>query len=363
MKSVLFVIMACLLAAPRAWAGGCDCGSINNMIANAQAAINAHTSAEATAIRTEITVAAQNIIGTIKVESATIVRAIIALKESNVAALKGLGAAMGAQKTLDLYGSTAQPNTLCGSTSVGAGVQVGTQAATEVRKDMRKKQIDYANNADARPYDYLTRILAAEHPDVKTIPDAIYPLDRTLTPEQLAQAHETVKTLADPRPLPVATDDQKTTPAGETYAAARVVHEGRVQTAMESLNHHIAFHAPTLPGDVASWAQQQWQDAGASGTPPGVVDGKMSEAALLNLLVQARLGNPNWYTQIAGATEAGLLRELVLMQAVQLQISHKNLEYLDRLSVVTALDYLSRMEGTTGKDMDALYARMVGTQQ
>ena len=89
----------------------------------------------------------------------------------------------------------------------------------------------------------------------------------------------------------------------------------------------------------------------------------MSEAALLNLLVQARLGNPNWYTQIAGATEAGLLRELVLMQAVQLQISHKNLEYLDRISVVTALDYLSRMEGTTGKDMDALYARMVGTQQ
>lgn len=364
MKGLKMLFAVCLLLMPKnTLAGGCDCGAINGMISRAQTAINANTTAEATAIRSEITLAAQNIIGTIKIESATIVRAIIALKESNVAALKGLGAALGTQKTLDLYGSTAQPQSLCGSTSVGAGVQVGVQASTEVRKDMRQKQIDYANNANARPYDYLTRILAEDHPDVKTIPDAIFPLERTLTPEQLTQAHETVKTLADPRPLPVVTDAQKETPAGQTYAAARLVHEGRVQTATEALNQHIAFHAPTMPDDITSWAQQQWQDAGATGTPPGLVNGKLSESALLNLLVQMRMGNPNWFTHVAGATEAGLLRELVLMQAVQLQIAHKNMEYLDRLSVVTALDFLSRMEGTTGKDMDALYARMVGTQQ
>lgn len=360
---ISLVLLALLLASPDlSMAGGCNCGTIQSMITRAQTAINANTTNEATLIRTEITVAAQNIIGTIKVSTSTIVRAIMDLKESNVATLKGLGAAKVAQDTTDLYGKTAQPGGLCGSSTVGAGVQVGAQAATLLRKDMREKQIDYSNNPNAKPLDYLNRTLQEDHPDVKAMPEAIYPLARTLTPDQLAQAHETVKTLADPRPLPVETDAQKKTAAGQTYSAARLVHQGRVQTAMDSLNHHIAYHAPTLPEDVTTWAKDQWKEAGASGTPPGIVDGKMSEAALHNLLVQMRLGNPNWYAQVASATEAGLLRELVLMQAVQLQLTQRNTEYLDRLSVLTALSYLTTMEGTTGKEMEALYARMLGTQ-
>lgn len=345
-----------------ALADGCNCGAIKGMLAMSEVNINLNTKAEADNIRTDITDAARNIIGTIKTESATVVRAILSLKETNTASIKGLGAALGAQKTYDLYGASAQPNALCGSTSVGAGLQVGAQAQTEVRQEMRDKQLEYSNTLDARPVGYLDRISSEDHPKLTDMINAVFPLSRTLTADQLSQAHETIKTLADPRPLPVA-ETLKKTPAGQTYSAARLVHQGRVQSATESLNHHVGFHAPTMPDDVTAWARQQWSDAGATGTPPGLVDGKLSESALLNLLVQVRMGNPNWFTQIAGATDTGLLREIALMQAVQLQISHKNMEYLDRLSVVTALDYLSRMEGTSGKDMDTLYARMVGTQQ
>jgi hypothetical protein len=46
--------------------------------------------------------------------------------------------------------------------------------------------------------------------------DALFPLQETLTGDQVAQAHEAVKTLANPRPLPVVTEDQKSTPAGQT---------------------------------------------------------------------------------------------------------------------------------------------------
>ena len=355
-------LLALVMQPGYALADGCNCGAVQGMITMAQLNINTNTKMEAENIRTDITEAARNIIGTIKVESATIVRAIVSLKESNVAAVKGLGAALGSQKTYDLYGGSAQPNALCGSTSVGAGLQVGVQAQTEVRQEMRDKQLEYSNTLDAKPVDYLDRISSEEHPDLAAMVNAVFPLARTLTADQLAQAHETVKTLADPRPLPVA-ENLKKTPAGQTYSAARLVHQGRVQSATEALNHHVGFHAPTMPDDVTAWARQQWSDAGATGTPPGLVDGKLSESALLNLLVQVRMGNPNWFTQLAASTDTGLLREIALMQAVQLQISHKNMEYLDRLSVVTALDYLSRMEGTSGKDMDTLYARMVGTQQ
>ena len=366
MKKILPVFLFLLFPA-QAWAAGCDCGSVSSIVTMAHMqtvqAVNAVTVAEAESIRSEILLAAQNIIGTIKAESATIVRAIIGLKESNAAMIKGQAVAGEAMKTEDLYGKAAQPSGLCGASSLGGGLQLGAQAATQVRGTMREKQLEYANKEGAKPVEYLNRVLDEAHPDEQAIVDSLFPLGETLTENQVADAHEAIKTLANPRPLPVVTDAQKETPAGQTYAAARQIHASRLSTVMETLNSHVVYHAPTLPDDVTNWAQNQWSEAGGSGTPPGLVDGKLSEAGLFKLLTQLRLGNPNWYSQVTSATEAGLLRELVTMQAIQLELTRKNNDFLDRLSVIVSLDYLTRMDGVTGKEMNDLYTRMVGAQQ
>jgi|GEM_PF-616771 len=367
MKKILLALMVGVFFPAHAWAAGCNCGAIQGMITMAHMqtvqTVNAYTAAEAAAIRSEILLAAQNIIGTIKTESATIVRAIIALKESNAAAIKGQAVAGEVMKTEDMYGKAAQPAGLCGATSVGAGIQLGAQAGREIHGTMRDRQLAYSNTPGAKPLEFLNRVLADDHPTEKEVVDALFPLQSTLTEEQVAQAHESIKTLANPRPLPVVTDSQKNTPAGQTYAAAKKIHEGRLATVMESLNSHVVYHAPTLPEDVTAWAQNQWSEAGGSGTPPGIVDGKLSEAGLYKLLSQMRVGNPNWFTQIAAATDTGLLREMVVMQAFQFELNRKNTELLDRLAVIASLDYLTRMESATGKEMNDLYTRMVGAQQ
>ena len=366
MKKILLIF--CFLCFPaQAWAAGCGCGSIQSMITVAHlqttTQVNANTSAEAAAIRSEILLAAQNIIGTIKAESATIVRAIVALKESNAAMIKGQAVAGEAMKTEDLYGKSAQPSGLCGATSLGAGLQLSAQASKDIHQAMREKQIDYSNREGAKPVEYLERVLDEAHPDEKAIVESFFPLQATLTEDQVALAHESIKTLANPRPAPVVTDAQKASPSGQTYAVARRIHGGRLATVMESLNNHVVYHSPTLPEDVTAWANSQWSEAGGSGTPPGIVDGKLSEAGLFKLLTQMRLGNPNWFAQVTSATEAGLLREMVVMQALQLEMTRKNNELLDRLSVIASLDYLTRMEGTTGKELTDLYTRMIGAQQ
>ena len=366
MKSFFFALTLLLLPT-QVWAAGCGCGSISAMLTATKTqtiqAVNAYTAAEAQAVRSEILLAAQNIIGTLKAESATIVRALVALKESNAAFIKGQAVAGEAMKTEDMYGKAAQPAGLCGTSALGAGIQLGAQAGQEVHATMREKQLAYANTAGVKPVEFLNRVLAEDHPTEKETLDALFPLQDTLTEDQVAQAHESVKTLANPRPLPVLTDEQKNTPAGQTYTAARKIHEGRMAAVTESLNNHVVYHAPTLPEDVTTWAQNQWSEAGGSGTPPGIVDGKLSESGLYKLLSQMRVGNPNWFAQIATATDAGLLREMVVMQAFQMELTRKNTELLDRLTVIASLDYLTRMEGTTGKDMDDLYTRMVGAQQ
>ena len=55
--------------------------------------------------------------------------------------------------------------------------------------------------------------------------------------------------------------------------------------------------------------------------------------------------------------------KLVVMQAFQFELARKNTELLDRLTFIASLDYLTRMESSTGKEMNDLYTRMVGAQQ
>src|SRR5699024_1614096 len=158
MKKVLLALLITVFPA-QVWAGGCGCGSVRAIVTAAKSetiqAVNAYTATEAQAIRSEILLAAQNIIGTIKTESATIVRALVALKESNAATLKGQAVAGEAMKTEDMYGKAAQPAGLCGSSSLGAGIQLGAQARQEIHATMREKQLAHANTPGKKPVDFL----------------------------------------------------------------------------------------------------------------------------------------------------------------------------------------------------------------
>ena len=167
-KRILLVAGLLSFFPASAWAAGCGCGTINAMITSAKSstiqAVNAYTAAEAQAIRSEILLAAQNIVGTMKTEAATIVRAIVALKESNTAALKGQAVAGQAVRTEDMYGKGAQPAGLCGASSVGAGLQLGTKAGQELHQNMREKQLAHADDPKAKPIEHLNRLLDKEHP-------------------------------------------------------------------------------------------------------------------------------------------------------------------------------------------------------
>lgn len=230
MKKLFFALALVLLPAS-AWAGGCGCGSVRAIVTAAKSetiqAVNAHTAAEAQAIRSEILLAAQNIIGTLKAESATIVRALIALKESNAAALKGQSVAREAMKTEDMYGKGRATRRAVRKQFIGRGHSDRRSGRTGNPCRHARKQLEHAHTPK-KPVDFLQRVLAEDQPSEQESLNALFPLQATLTEDQVAQAHETIKTLANPRPLPVVTEEQKGTPAGQTYAAARKIHEERV---------------------------------------------------------------------------------------------------------------------------------------
>ena len=107
MKKVLLALLITVFPA-QVWAGGCGCGSVRAIVTAAKSetiqAVNAYTATEAQAIRSEILLAAQNIIGTIKTESATIVAGAGRTQGKQCRHAQGAGCGGEAMKTEDMYG-------------------------------------------------------------------------------------------------------------------------------------------------------------------------------------------------------------------------------------------------------------------
>lgn len=366
MKIKAIVLSLVFLSTPlSAFGSGCDCGTINTIVSNHASStvqsVNANTDMQADMLKVEINTAATNIIGTLQTQTKTIVGAIQLLKETLLQTAKAQAVAQEASISEDTFGDNSQPESLCGSSSVSAGIQIGQQASNVLKEDLREKQVNHSNNPDAKSLDFLKRFFSGEHPSILEMIQSLFPTDKTLTADEVAHAHETLKTLGNPFPLPVATDEQKKTPAGEGYAAAKEVQEGRIGLAMDILNDHVSFHAPTLPVDVATWAKEQWTESGATGSAPGIVDDKISQAGLFNLLSQLRIGNPNWVAKLGSKNSIALQREQLFIDALNLEIQRKNNELLSSLVFITAMDYLVRIENNP--EFNEVYNKLITHQQ
>lgn len=363
-KSIVFICF--LITSPHiAQAAGCGCGSINSIVAGHAAStvssVNTNTNIQANMLKMQILEASRNIIGTLQSQTKSIVSAIQLLKETQVQTVKSKAIADQAIESEDVFGTFSQPDLLCGASSVGAGLQIGNKASSTLKSDMRTKQIKHSNSADAKPVDFINRISDAEHPKIEEIVQSIFPQAKTLKEEEVIKAHEALKTLGNPFPLPVPTEEQLNTPAGEGYHAAKTIQEGRIGVGMDILNEHIAFHAPTLPPDLAKWAEEQWKQAGAEGDVPSVVDGKLSQAGLFNILSQLRIANPNWIAKLGAMPPLALQREQVFLDALNFELARKNNELLSSLLLITTLEYLTKLENNP--ETTDVYNKLIKHQQ
>lgn len=342
MKKILLPCLLFLSISTSAYGYGCDCGSMQTMFTtsdnNVTSSINSNTTAQAEAIIEAVETASTNIIGTLQTQTKTLVSALQLLKEEFHKTIKSTSITEQLINIEDVYGNASQPDLLCGGSNVGAGIQVSVQASEILRNALRENQIAYSNNENAKAVDFINRVLS-DHPSVEEMVVTMRPDNHTLTDDEVILANETIKTLANPFPLPMLTSEQLATSAGEGYEIARVIEEGKKGVAMDALNENVAHHSPTLPTDITTWATEQWNASGATGTVTGVVDGKMSQAGLFALMSQLRTGNPNWIANISKMTNMGVAREQLFIDALNFEVQRQNNELLQRLVVLTALHY------------------------
>lgn len=225
------------------------------------------------------------------------------------------------------------PSNVCTSPTFAAGVQVGGKATRKVATDLSKSLTTY-NTSWTRSVDQTDYINGL--PATSTTAQSIMPQDGTISSMKDAQQYATL--LTNPTPVTQMAAANKNTPAGKRYNAQVKVRQAQLAVPQSVISDVTAWHSPTVQlGDWANTAIASMSgNSSSTAKAPGVVNGNISMAALMRILVNQRFANPGWYSKITQENQTGLLREIALMDAARMRMQEEQLSLTQRIAVMLA---------------------------
>ena len=243
------------------------------------------------------------------------------------------GNANARQRAEELFGEGFKPPDTCTNPDLSAQMQVGRKVERQTTAAMYGK-LRHHNQGYHAVGGFERKIKAKPMEEISA--EFLLPANKTLTPEQVDKAKEMAEMITNPMPATKLPPGRLNTPQGKSYEARIKIKEARLSVPQAVYAASTASYAPTLP--LGEWVTNQYQDMGATGAPPEVVEGKVSAMALFEVLSSMRLANPNWDKKLQQGTEKWLLYEIARMNATQLEIQRRQLEYLQQIAMMLAQD-------------------------
>lgn len=342
-------------------AASCYCGpSIQNAANQITAAINSTSSAEMQHA-TQLTYSqTSEIVGGLKQ-----IGEILKTSQTQLSAdLDNLERRLTKHSTERTYEPGAMPETNCGNDEMSGSVQnsIGhtRQAASDIMKKLYERKTKFP-----KPVDYRNELVKEDRPSSEEVVELMGILEpgKTLTAEETAKNFKILEAITNPIPLADLPDEGKQTSAGKNYLYKKDSFESRQAIYQAVITRYLSERAPTMD-NISDWAIGKWGDMGGSGNPPGLVDGRMSQDAWRNFMAKMRIGSANWHEQILPTLpEAGLLRDIAAMQAFQLELEMKQVELLEQISLMMALDGAQKLESTERIVMTNHFDQAVSVEQ
>jgi hypothetical protein len=282
-------------------------------------------------------------------------------QESVTSAIRSANSDQAEREFEKTYDMSSQPITSCGDDTMG-GSMLSSQKSVELAGEAILEKIMERRERFTRPVDYLVEL--GTFPGASKAPSRFGTLTEALTLSlgELKEAERILEGLSNPLPPPMLPPGAKTTPAGRIYEIQKRGFEIRQSIYQSILARRLAERAPAVEG-LSDWALNKWQQMGGQAEPPGLVEGRLSQQSLVWLLTNLRLSSANWHEQILPALpEAGLLREIASMMAIELELSRRRNEKLDNLNMMLALEGLEKLESGAGEALRLQYKLAVGKE-
>ena len=280
-------------------------------------------------------------------------------QESISASIKAADLSASQRELERTFDAPSQPSTNCGDDEMGA-ILLGAMGTGRKTAEAIMGKLFERRDRHPRPVDYLREM--GEFPGPAEAAGDLGALSsgRTFTTEEMLGAERLIEALSDPLPPADLPEVAAATPAGRIYEIQKRDYETRQSLYQSVLAKRVEARAPTMEG-LSDWAKGKWAQMGGAGDPPGLVGGRMSREALSWLMANLRLSSANWHEGVLPAlTEAGLLREMASMMAMDLELSRQRNEHLENLSMMMALEGLRGLEAGAGEAVRAQYRRALG---
>lgn len=147
-----------------------------------------------------------------------------------------------------------------------------------------------------------------------------------------------IHNLTDTLPIRVTDKNAYTTPAGKTAIGMKLSYSARMSLAQEALDQIAALHTPVH--NLGKAMDHSLRHLGGASLPDNA-----SIDQVMALEYRGEIGNPKWYGDLAKLSGAALQREVVLLQAQNLQYQY--LAFQERTAIESLLATLLAQQTET----------------
>jgi len=251
-----------------------------------------------------------------------------------VAAIKQHAIALIAQKNAMNYSEASKSLTPCEDQKKAIGVLEGSANQNIIGKIAYDAMMERNSNSTSSNE---TRIkLDAFIDDRSATAGLVLLLDggNSMASEQSAEASRVAFVITNQLPdYELISADKYSSEIGEKYQSFRKIKIAKISLSQKIMANYLARKAAVYP--LGAWAdkiKEKTYDISES----GVVDGKVSADTILDLEVRSRYQNPQFEKELHTKLQAGVLHEILAMQAVNLEFQRLELEHQEFMTALTA---------------------------
>lgn len=232
-----------------------------------------------------------------------------------------------AQRT---YGNASQSELICPGRNGAAGLQVGKKAESGLAADLniRAAKVGEGQLPSTRALEKWHETLLQDNAQIDG--KLIFPASGVIQAKDIKDAETLALMALNPYPTPKVPDNMLHTAQGRDALIRQRVKMARLAVPQDTKASNIAYSAPLADMGEIVQAMQKAMGAGGGSLEGLSSDGKTSMNAFFNVLTNSRFASPNWYEQTVTKNEVFLQREMVYMQAFQLELTRRMLEQLMR---------------------------------
>jgi len=191
-------------------------------------------------------------------------------------------------------------------------------------------------------------------------PSFFFSHNSTLSRKQLENVIYSTWAIVDPFPSPKLPDSIQGTEMAEKYSSKRKIKYSYLAQPTSVMSDIVSSYAPTIK--LGGWAEKMYRKMGGGGKPPQTVNGKTSLMGYIDLMVDSRFANQQWYSGKKGIhskTPTGLLRELLVMESVKMKMQNQQMRRMQQMTGLLAQEQAMKTGERLNDSLDKLYGKVV----